>query len=37
MQRWPWRERVAELPGLQFKGLMFFPGHLQKPEKNGLN
>jgi len=24
---------VAELPGLQFKGLMFFPGHLQVPEK----
>jgi D-serine deaminase-like pyridoxal phosphate-dependent protein len=24
---------VADLPGLQFKGLMFFPGHLQVPEK----
>jgi D-serine deaminase-like pyridoxal phosphate-dependent protein len=25
--------RVADLPGLEFKGLMFFPGHLQVPEK----
>ena len=24
---------VADLPGLEFKGLMFFPGHLQVPEK----
>jgi D-serine deaminase-like pyridoxal phosphate-dependent protein len=24
---------VADLPGLAFKGLMFFPGHLQVPEK----
>ena len=24
---------VADLPGLKFKGLMFFPGHLQVPEK----
>jgi D-serine deaminase-like pyridoxal phosphate-dependent protein len=23
---------VADLPGLEFKGLMFFPGHLQVPE-----
>ena len=25
--------RVADLPGLEFKGLMFFPGHLQVLEK----
>ncbi len=25
--------KVAELPGLDFKGLMFFPGHLQVPEQ----
>ena len=24
---------VVDLPGLEFKGLMFFPGHLQVPEK----
>lgn len=24
---------VADLPGLEFNGLMFFPGHLQVPEK----
>jgi D-serine deaminase-like pyridoxal phosphate-dependent protein len=24
---------VAELPGLEFKGLMFFPGHLQVPQE----
>ena len=24
---------VADLPGLKFEGLMFFPGHLQVPEK----
>ena len=24
---------VADLPGLEFKGLMFFPGHLQVPER----
>jgi D-serine deaminase-like pyridoxal phosphate-dependent protein len=24
---------VADLPGLEFKGLMFFPGHLQVPEE----
>jgi D-serine deaminase-like pyridoxal phosphate-dependent protein len=31
-------ERVAELPGLDFKGLMFFPGNFQvkKPERAGL-
>jgi len=23
---------IADLPGLEFKGLMFFPGHLQVPE-----
>jgi D-serine deaminase-like pyridoxal phosphate-dependent protein len=25
-------QKVAELPSLDFKGLMFFPGHLQVPE-----
>lgn len=24
---------LADLPGLEFKGLMFFPGHLQVPQK----
>jgi D-serine deaminase-like pyridoxal phosphate-dependent protein len=26
-------QQVTDLPGLEFKGLMFFPGHLQVPEK----
>ncbi len=26
-------QRVVDLPGLEFKGLMFFPGHLQVEEK----
>jgi D-serine deaminase-like pyridoxal phosphate-dependent protein len=26
-------QRVVDLPGLEFKGLMFFPGHLQVPEQ----
>lgn len=26
-------QRVVDLPGLEFKGLMFFPGHFQVPEK----
>lgn len=30
---WNIARSVADLPGLEFKGLMFFPGHLQVPEK----
>ncbi len=26
-------QKLIDLPGLEFKGLMFFPGHLQVPEK----